>query len=190
MGTAPPCVPDPPPRGTTGIRRSFAIRMIAAISCSEDGLTTTSGRPSGSPAARAAIAFQYASAEHSSRRAGSVETAAGVDGLPKFVDQPAHGGRGSAHARSFRFRAEGFTKVRGTYGVLAIAVNSGLASLTVRRLQHVSLPYPRGRQDDVRAFYGELLGLSEKPVPATIAHLELVWFGAGAGRAGASLPAR
>jgi catechol 2,3-dioxygenase-like lactoylglutathione lyase family enzyme len=49
----------------------------------------------------------------------------------------------------------------------------------VRRLQHVSLPYPRGRQDDVRAFYGEVLGLQEKPVPATIAHLGLVWFDAG-----------
>jgi catechol 2,3-dioxygenase-like lactoylglutathione lyase family enzyme len=49
----------------------------------------------------------------------------------------------------------------------------------VRRLQHVSLPYPRGRQDDIRAFYGELLGLNEKPVPVTIAHLDLVWFEAG-----------
>jgi catechol 2,3-dioxygenase-like lactoylglutathione lyase family enzyme len=47
------------------------------------------------------------------------------------------------------------------------------------RLQHVSLPYPQGRQDDVRAFYGELLGLEEKPVPETIAHLDLVWFQAG-----------
>jgi catechol 2,3-dioxygenase-like lactoylglutathione lyase family enzyme len=41
------------------------------------------------------------------------------------------------------------------------------------------LPYPRGRQDDVRAFYGELLGLAEKPVPVTLAHLDLVWFEAG-----------
>jgi catechol 2,3-dioxygenase-like lactoylglutathione lyase family enzyme len=49
----------------------------------------------------------------------------------------------------------------------------------VRRLQHVSLPYPRGRQDDVRAFYGELLGLAEKPIPVTLAHLDLVWFEAG-----------
>jgi catechol 2,3-dioxygenase-like lactoylglutathione lyase family enzyme len=47
------------------------------------------------------------------------------------------------------------------------------------RLQHVSTPYPRGRQDDVRAFYGDLLGLEEKPVPATLADLELVWFAAG-----------
>jgi catechol 2,3-dioxygenase-like lactoylglutathione lyase family enzyme len=42
------------------------------------------------------------------------------------------------------------------------------------------LPYPVGRQDDIRAFYGELLGLKEKPVPVTIAHLDLVWFEAGA----------
>jgi catechol 2,3-dioxygenase-like lactoylglutathione lyase family enzyme len=49
------------------------------------------------------------------------------------------------------------------------------------RLQHVSIPYPRGRQDDVRAFYGGVLGLAEKPVPATLADLELVWFAAGPG---------
>lgn len=50
----------------------------------------------------------------------------------------------------------------------------------MRRLQHVSLPYPSHRQDDIRAFYGELLGLKEKPIPATTAHLDLVWFEAGA----------
>jgi catechol 2,3-dioxygenase-like lactoylglutathione lyase family enzyme len=49
----------------------------------------------------------------------------------------------------------------------------------VRRLQHVSTPYPRGRQEDVRAFYGGVLGLVEKPVPASLADQELVWFEAG-----------
>jgi catechol 2,3-dioxygenase-like lactoylglutathione lyase family enzyme len=49
----------------------------------------------------------------------------------------------------------------------------------VKRLQHVSTPYPRGRQDDVRAFYGGLLGLTEKPVPASLAGQELIWFESG-----------
>jgi catechol 2,3-dioxygenase-like lactoylglutathione lyase family enzyme len=49
----------------------------------------------------------------------------------------------------------------------------------VRRLQHVSTPYPRGRQGDVRAFYGDVLGLVEKPVPASLVDQGLVWFEAG-----------
>ena len=51
----------------------------------------------------------------------------------------------------------------------------------VKRLQHVSTPYPRGRQADVRAFYGGLLGLTEKPVPSSLADMELVWFEGGPG---------
>ncbi len=47
------------------------------------------------------------------------------------------------------------------------------------RLQHVSTPYPRGRREDVRAFYGGVLGLAEKPVPESLHALELVWFAAG-----------
>jgi catechol 2,3-dioxygenase-like lactoylglutathione lyase family enzyme len=54
------------------------------------------------------------------------------------------------------------------------------ARVTVHRLQHVSTPYPRGRQDDVRAFYSGVLGLVEKPVPDSLVHMELVWFEAGA----------
>ena len=53
--------------------------------------------------------------------------------------------------------------------------------MSVRRLQHVSTPYPRGRRDEVRSFYGEVLGLAEKAVPDTLADLELVWFEAGPG---------
>ncbi len=48
-----------------------------------------------------------------------------------------------------------------------------------RRLQHVSSPYPEGRQADVRAFYGKVLGLREISVPRTIEHMRLVWFSAG-----------
>ena len=49
------------------------------------------------------------------------------------------------------------------------------------RLQHVSTPYPRGEREHVREFYGGLLGLDEKPVPASLQHLDLLWFGAGDG---------
>ena len=49
----------------------------------------------------------------------------------------------------------------------------------VRRLQHVSTPYRRGQQHEVRAFYGGVLGLVEKDVPASLADQELVWFEAG-----------
>ena len=48
-------------------------------------------------------------------------------------------------------------------------------------LQHVSIPRPPGVSSatQARQFYGELVGLTEKPVPNTIAHLDLVWFKTG-----------
>jgi catechol 2,3-dioxygenase-like lactoylglutathione lyase family enzyme len=49
----------------------------------------------------------------------------------------------------------------------------------VRGLQHVSSPIPEGAQEETRRFYGELLGLEEKPVPSTLDGSRLVWFGAG-----------
>ncbi len=56
-----------------------------------------------------------------------------------------------------------------------------MAPPPVTRLQHVSTPYPPGRQSDVRAFYGGLLGLTEKRVPGSLSADELVWFEAGPG---------
>ena len=52
--------------------------------------------------------------------------------------------------------------------------------MRLRRLQHVSSPFPDGRQDEVRAFYENLLGLKEIPVPPSLKELGLVWFSAGA----------
>ena len=49
------------------------------------------------------------------------------------------------------------------------------------RLQHASMTIPAGAQDEVRAFYGGILGLTEKPTPQSLAHLNLVWFAAGEG---------
>ena len=47
------------------------------------------------------------------------------------------------------------------------------------RLQHVSTPYPPGRADELRAFYGGVLGLDEKDVPESLEGRGLVWFSAG-----------
>ena len=49
------------------------------------------------------------------------------------------------------------------------------------RLQHVSTPYPAGRADALRDFYGGVLGLVEKEVPASLAGGGLVWYEAGDG---------
>jgi len=48
------------------------------------------------------------------------------------------------------------------------------------RIQHVSIPRPPDSHAQTRAFYGELLGLEEKPVPETIRHLDLIWYNIGA----------
>lgn len=47
--------------------------------------------------------------------------------------------------------------------------------------QHVSIPRPPGKESRelARAFFGGLLGLTEKPVPQSIQHLDLVWFQVG-----------
>lgn len=47
------------------------------------------------------------------------------------------------------------------------------------RLQHVSIPRPPGSENLTRAFYGELLGLEEIPVPPTIRQFDLIWFALG-----------
>ena len=47
------------------------------------------------------------------------------------------------------------------------------------RLQHVSVAIARDGADAARAFYGELLGLDEIPVPPKLDPSELVWFSVG-----------
>jgi extradiol dioxygenase family protein len=47
------------------------------------------------------------------------------------------------------------------------------------RIQHVSIPRPPGSHAQTRAFYGDLLGLEEKPVPDTIQQLDLIWYNIG-----------
>lgn len=45
-------------------------------------------------------------------------------------------------------------------------------------LQHVSIPRPPDEESAqlARQFYKDLIGLTEKPVPTSIAHLGLIWF--------------
>jgi len=43
------------------------------------------------------------------------------------------------------------------------------------------VPRPPGSHARTRAFYGELLGLAEKPVPQSIEHLDLIWYDLGEG---------
>ena len=47
------------------------------------------------------------------------------------------------------------------------------------RLQHISIPRPPGSEAETRAFYGQVLGLEEVPVPRSIRHLDLIWFRLG-----------
>ncbi len=53
--------------------------------------------------------------------------------------------------------------------------------MKLRGLQHVSSPFPQGRQADVRRFYGEVLGLTEVEVPRTLDGSRLVWYSVGDG---------
>lgn len=53
--------------------------------------------------------------------------------------------------------------------------------INTQQIQHISIPRPPGSGSvaAARAFYGELLGLEEVPVPQSIQHLDLVWFRLG-----------
>ena len=49
----------------------------------------------------------------------------------------------------------------------------------IRALHHVQLAMPRGREDEARAFYGDILGMTEEPKPENLARRGGVWFAAG-----------
>ena len=51
--------------------------------------------------------------------------------------------------------------------------------LRLPRLHHASLPIPEGGQQQIRAFYGGLLGLQEKFPPAGLGDRGVLWFAAG-----------
>ncbi len=49
--------------------------------------------------------------------------------------------------------------------------------MRVHGIDHVQLAMPAGREDDARAFYGDLLGLPELPKPPHLATRGGCWFG-------------
>jgi catechol 2,3-dioxygenase-like lactoylglutathione lyase family enzyme len=49
--------------------------------------------------------------------------------------------------------------------------------MRVSGIDHVQLAMPKGREDDARRFYGELLGLPEQPKPPNLAKRGGCWFG-------------
>lgn len=48
-----------------------------------------------------------------------------------------------------------------------------------KRIQHVSLTRPPRSDETARAFYGEVLGLPEIEVPASLNHHDLIWYAIG-----------
>lgn len=55
-----------------------------------------------------------------------------------------------------------------------------MGTFTCKRVQHVSITRPHGSDAQARAFYGEVLGLAEIPVPETLRHYDLIWYQIGA----------
>ena len=51
--------------------------------------------------------------------------------------------------------------------------------MAVVGIDHVQLAMPAGREDEARAFYGQLLGISERAKPADLARRGGVWFERG-----------
>jgi len=49
----------------------------------------------------------------------------------------------------------------------------------ITRFNHAQLTVPRGQSDAVRAFFGQVLGLPEIPVPDTMTKYGLIWFRVG-----------
>jgi catechol 2,3-dioxygenase-like lactoylglutathione lyase family enzyme len=49
----------------------------------------------------------------------------------------------------------------------------------IRALHHVQLAMPRGQEDNARAFYRDVLGMTERPKPENLARRGGVWFFAG-----------
>lgn len=49
----------------------------------------------------------------------------------------------------------------------------------IRAVHHVQLAMPRGREGEARAFYRDILGMTEEPKPENLAGRGGVWFSAG-----------
>ena len=49
----------------------------------------------------------------------------------------------------------------------------------IRSLHHVQLAMPRGREDEARLFYRDVLGMTEQPKPENLARRGGAWFSSG-----------
>lgn len=56
---------------------------------------------------------------------------------------------------------------------------SNFVNVEIRAIDHVQIAIPVGGEDAARAFYGELLGLTEVPKPAELAGRGGCWFEKG-----------
>jgi catechol 2,3-dioxygenase-like lactoylglutathione lyase family enzyme len=65
------------------------------------------------------------------------------------------------------------------YTYSSTVFEKGQNTMKKTRLQHVSCAVPTNAQDIVRAFYGGVLGLEEKPTPQALAALNVIWFSVG-----------
>ena len=52
--------------------------------------------------------------------------------------------------------------------------------MRIKSIEHVQLAMPPGREADARKFYGELLGIPEKPKPPQLMKRGGCWFESGA----------
>jgi catechol 2,3-dioxygenase-like lactoylglutathione lyase family enzyme len=52
-------------------------------------------------------------------------------------------------------------------------------STPFRNIDHIALAIPRGKEDEARAFYVDLLGLAEQPKPAELIDRGGVWLRSG-----------
>lgn len=51
--------------------------------------------------------------------------------------------------------------------------------MKIERIQHVSLTRPFGSDEQVRAYYGDTLGLEEIKRPGSLSSMDLIWFRLG-----------
>ena len=51
--------------------------------------------------------------------------------------------------------------------------------MEILRIDHIQLAMPAGREDEARRFYCDLLGISERPKPSSLAARGGVWFERG-----------
>ena len=117
------------------------------------------------------LAAGHDPARDDSRRYHARLTDAGVDS--ELVEYP-----GTIHA--FLSFAGALDVAREALTLIVCRLRARLAHETPA-LHHAALPYPPTRAHEARAFYGDLLGLREQPVPVALADRPFLWFALGDG---------